>query len=74
MDLKELLNTAITAAEHASADILKIYESEDFDTELKGDLSPLTKADKKGHETIMYHLEKTRIPVLSEEVPDHYRR
>ncbi len=67
MNTKELLSTAITAAEQAAKDILKIYESEDFDTEVKGDLSPLTKADKKGHETIMYHLEKTRIPVLSEE-------
>ncbi len=66
-ELHELLDVAIQAAEEAAIEILKIYESEDFDTEQKDDLSPLTKADKKAHETIMRHLEKTQLPVLSEE-------
>lgn len=66
-ELQKLLNTAIEAAEEASLEILKIYESDDFDMEQKDDLSPLTRADKRGHEVIMQHLLKTRLPMLSEE-------
>lgn len=65
--LEELLAIAREASSHASKEILKIYESEDFGVDMKSDDSPLTKADKKGHEVICSYLEKTGIPILSEE-------
>jgi len=65
--MQKLLNTAITAALEAGKAILEIYNSGEFDIEIKGDNSPLTKADKASHYTIMTHLIKTDIPVLSEE-------
>lgn len=65
--MKQLLNTAITAALEAGKVILDIYYSEEFDVEIKGDNSPLTRADKASHNVIMSFLTKTNIPVLSEE-------
>jgi 3'(2'), 5'-bisphosphate nucleotidase len=64
-----LLNTAITASVLAGQEILKIYNdpTADFSVERKADNSPLTIADKAAHKVIMQHLEKTGIPVLSEE-------
>lgn len=61
------LKIAIAAAIEAGKEILKIYHSEDFGVELKGDNSPLTKADLASHNVIMAHLKTTNIPVLSEE-------
>ena len=61
------LETAILAALEAGKEILKIYHSGDFDIEIKGDNSPLTKADTASHKLIMRYLNKTEIPVLSEE-------
>ena len=61
------LETAILAALEAGKEILKIYHSGDFDIEIKGDNSPLTKADTASHKVIMRYLNKTEIPVLSEE-------
>ena len=63
----QLLDTAITAALEAGKAILEIYHSGDFDVEIKGDNSPLTKADTSSHNVIMSFLTKTNIPVLSEE-------
>ena len=68
--IKQSLNTAITAALQASKAILEIYHSGDFDVEIKGDNSPLTKADTASHNVIMSYLESTDIPVLSEEGRD----
>jgi len=65
--MKQFLNTAITAALEAGKAILKIYHSGTFDVEIKGDNSPLTKADTSSHNVIMSFLTKTNIPVLSEE-------
>lgn len=67
MNLNQLLKLAISAAESASHEILEVYHSENFETELKGDKSPLTIADKRAHECIVRHLEKTGLPILSEE-------
>ena len=64
------LITAITAALEASKAILEIYHSGEFDIELKGDNSPLTRADSASHNVIMSYLEATGIPVLSEEGRD----
>jgi 3'(2'), 5'-bisphosphate nucleotidase len=65
--MKKLLKTAILAALEAGRVILDIYHSGDFAVEIKGDDSPLTKADTASHNTIMSYLNKTSIPVLSEE-------
>jgi 3'(2'), 5'-bisphosphate nucleotidase len=65
--MNTLLKTAITAALEAGKAILNIYNTDDFGVELKGDNSPLTKADTASHNVIMSYLSKTNIPVLSEE-------
>ena len=62
-----LLHTAIAASLQAGKAILEIYHSGAFDIEIKGDNSPLTKADTASHNVIMSYLEPTDIPVLSEE-------
>lgn len=67
MDTQNLLEHAIEAAELACAEILTVYQSDDFQAELKGDNSPLTLADKKAHHVIAATLELTGLPVLSEE-------
>ena len=68
--MKNLLNTAVIAALEAAKAILEIYHSGAFDIELKGDNSPLTRADTASHDVIMSYLETTGIPVLSEEGRD----
>jgi len=68
--MKQLLNTAITSALQAGKAILEIYHSGAFDIEIKGDNSPLTRADTASHNVIMSFLTKTDIPVLSEEGRD----
>ena len=68
--MNNLLNTAIIAALEAGKAILEIYSSENFDVEIKGDNTPLTKADKASHNIIMSYLTKTNTPVLSEEGRD----
>ena len=65
-----LIITAVTAAIEAGNVILEIYNSEDFNVEMKEDNSPLTKADKASHNVIMSHLKETNIPILSEEGRD----
>ena len=61
------INTAVAAAIDAGQAILDIYHSGDFDVTVKGDDSPLTRADVAAHEVIVRHLIPTGIPVLSEE-------
>jgi 3'(2'), 5'-bisphosphate nucleotidase len=68
--MKEQLTTAITAALQAGKAILEIYHSGEFNIEIKGDNSPLTRADTASHNVIMSYLETTNIPVLSEEGRD----
>ena len=65
--MKQQLHTAIAAALEAGKAILEIYHSGEFDVEIKGDNSPLTKADTASHSVIMSFLTKTDIPALSEE-------
>ena len=67
IDMDTLLTAAIEAAGHAGDEILKVYESGDFQAEAKGDQSPLTLADKNAHRAIVSILEKTGLPILSEE-------
>jgi 3'(2'), 5'-bisphosphate nucleotidase len=67
MQIKNLLSIAITAALKAGEKILEVYNSDDFDIQIKDDKSPLTYADRKSHDTIIQILNKTSIPILSEE-------
>ena len=66
--LKKIENTAIKAG----IEILKIYESSDFGVQIKGDDSPLTKADLAAHNVIVKDLASYTpdIPILSEESTD----
>jgi len=64
---EQLIELCIAASLSAGTEILRVYESDDFEIEIKGDNSPLTKADKEGNAVIMQMLEKTGIPILSEE-------
>lgn len=61
------LKLAISAAVNAGNEIMKIYESDDFGVETKGDNSPLTKADKASHKVICQALTTSEVPILSEE-------
>ena len=67
---EELLKIAIEAAFEASKEILKIYNFDNFEVQLKSDNSPLTKADLVSHQVIESHLSQTSIPILSEEGKD----
>lgn len=67
MNLKHLLNIALEASIEAGHAIMEIYNSDDFDVQLKSDDSPLTKADLAAHNIIVEHLKDTNIPILSEE-------
>lgn len=64
------LKIAIEAAIAAGEKIMEIYENGDFEVDMKSDNSPLTKADIASHNVIIKYLEKTGIPVLSEEGKD----
>jgi 3'(2'), 5'-bisphosphate nucleotidase len=67
VNLSSFLPVAIDAAEQACNEIMSVYKSGDFQTEAKGDKSPLTRADKLAHEKISELLAPTRLPILSEE-------
>ncbi len=67
LNLTQLLEVAKEAAFAAGKEILRIYESNDFSIEAKSDNSPLTPADKAAHQKIVSYLEKTKLPILSEE-------
>ena len=65
--MKKHLGTALEAAIVAGIEIMKVYEKEDFQVEIKSDASPLTEADKKANHIINDHLGPTGIPIISEE-------
>ena len=69
MNLNSLLDQAKIAASMASEEILKVYQSDNFEIKAKNDQSPLTRADHAAHQVIASILEKTDIPILSEEGP-----
>ena len=66
---KEMLQVAIPAALQAGKAIMEVYNdpTSDFGVEKKADNSPLTLADRKGHEVIAAALANTPFPLLSEE-------
>ncbi len=62
--------TAIKASILAGEEIMKVYESGNFEVSSKDDNSPLTLADKNAHNTIVNYLKATDIKILSEEGKD----
>jgi len=64
----DLLFVALRASIEAGHEILKIYGS-NFKSVRKEDKSPLTEADIISNQVINFHLEKTNIPIVSEENP-----
>jgi 3'(2'), 5'-bisphosphate nucleotidase len=67
INIKELTELAKKASLTAGEAIMNIYNSADFGVEMKGDNSPLTKADKAAHQIIFNFLAATNLPILSEE-------
>ena len=77
LNTSTLLQQALEAAELACQEILNVYTSGDFQTEAKGDNSPLTVADKRAHDVISSILQTSGLPILSEEgktIPFEERR
>jgi len=68
-NLLQLAQEVGKIARSAGAEILKIYETEDFGVEFKADDSPLTRADKAANAVIVSQLELLNFsaPVVSEE-------
>jgi len=64
--MNAFLSIALEAAINAGAAIMKIY-SGNFEVVLKEDHSPLTQADENANAIINSYLEKTGIPIISEE-------
>lgn len=67
IELPEPFYRAINAAIEGGFSVMEVFESGDFDTKLKGDNSPVTRADLLSSEVICEILEATKIPILSEE-------
>jgi len=65
-NLDLMVDAAIDAALEAGKEIMAVYESA-FAVEYKDDRSPLTEADMRAHQVIDAILQKTDLPVLSEE-------
>ena len=59
----------------ASTVILEVYHSDGLNTELKGDQSPVTKADLAAHHVLVNGLSQLipDIPVVSEEDPSSFQ-
>ena len=67
LTIQENLKIAISASLKAGIEIMNVYESDNFNVEIKGDDSPLTKADKNANDIINSFLIPTTIPIISEE-------
>lgn len=67
--MQRLLNDVVKIAKQAGHKILEIYNTNDFEIQIKSDDSPLTKADLAAHHIIVDFLEEkySHIPCLSEE-------
>lgn len=66
-NIQNLLNVAQKAAIEAGQAIMNIYRSGNLGEALKGDRSPITKADQTAHAIISGVLAPTGLPILSEE-------
>jgi 3'(2'), 5'-bisphosphate nucleotidase len=69
---ENFLAIAVTSAINAGRQISRIYNDPDKDLsiEKKSDNTPLTVADKESHDIIKQHLQRTGLPILSEEGRD----
>ena len=65
--MEDKYKLAMKASIDAGKAIMEIYSGNDFGVESKNDESPLTKADLKANDIINEYLEKTGIPIISEE-------
>jgi len=65
--MEKFLDIAVKAAFEAGKEVLKIYNSEDFQVTEKADSSPLTLADRQSHCVIKEILSQCGLPILSEE-------
>lgn len=63
----DLLLLAVKASLKAGEAISEVYNSNNFEVEIKSDNSPLTRADKAAHRVIVEALQSSGLPVLSEE-------
>ena len=70
-----LLEELISLMWKASDTILRVYQSGELNTEIKGDASPVTQADLAAHHVLVNGLSQLtpNIPVVSEEDPDSLR-
>jgi 3'(2'), 5'-bisphosphate nucleotidase len=62
----DLLSTAIKAAINAGGEMMKVYKT-DFRIEMKKNQTPITEADRRSNKIIFDHLNKYKIPAISEE-------
>jgi len=67
LTISKNLKVAILASLKAGKAIMDVYESSDFNVEIKGDNSPLTEADKRANDIINKFLIPTDVPIISEE-------
>lgn len=67
INIQHMLRLAENAAMDAGAAIMEIYHRGNIDLTIKEDASPLTRADVLAQKIIVRHLERTMLPVLSEE-------
>ena len=65
--MNKILEKAILASIEAGEAIMKVYESDDFNIEIKDDNSPLTIADKNANDVINRYLLTMEFPIISEE-------
>lgn len=72
VDYLDLAERVGEITRRAGAEILKIYETEDFGVEHKADDSPLTRADRAANDLIVRELEALtfQAPIVSEEGKD----
>ncbi len=68
-----MINDVIKVAKTASSEIIKIYNSHDFDIDIKDDDSPITKADLISNTIIINGLRDiSDYPIVTEESPVDY--
>ena len=67
--IPQILDSMISAATAAGKKVLRIYQDDNFEVEIKSDNSPLTIADKEAHRIICQKLKSDfpTLPILSEE-------
>ena len=77
MKISRNLGLSIDAALKAGESIVEIYNSNNFESTLKNDNSPITNADLISHKSIVDVLRSTGLPIVSEEsdqIPYNIRR